>query len=235
LPRHFVILGSLIMLAAAGLAAPARPTAGASLVFQTNMFGQNMVPPVNTGVWGFVRFFFNDARTEADYTLDVKGVSSNQVGTVDMFRGAPGTNGTLVRHLSDGGFLTFGGHLKLSAQEIADFVGGNYYVVLTTSAHPQGEIRGQIYVPCGFAGSPPPGCSDPDFAGVPAPAGPHDLNLGGISRVLDGTPPPPNEPTAMPAPPAVEPPPGGVTARPGQTGGSGILPPNTGDGGLRSR
>jgi hypothetical protein len=190
------------------------------------MHGENVVPPVSTGVWGFVRFFFNDARTEADYTVDVKGISSSVVTGADMFRGPPGTNGTLVRHLAEVGFLTYGGHLKLSQSELADFVAGAYYVVLYTKAHPEGEIRGQVYVPCGFFGPPPPGCSDPEFAGIPAPTAFH----------------PEASPPLQPTPSA----PGPSLGEGGQSAGSvappparspapgALLPPNTGDGGLAS-
>ncbi|HEY7268578.1 MAG TPA: CHRD domain-containing protein [Dehalococcoidia bacterium] len=216
-----------LVIAVIWLASPFQTAATGTFVFQTDMFGQQMVPPVNTQVWGFIRFFFNDARTEADFTLDVKGVSSNDVKTVDMFRGAPGTNGVMVRHLSDGGFLTFGGHLTLSASELADFVGGQYYVVLTTKQHPQGEIRGQVYAPCGFVAGAPAGCTDPLFAGIPDPVTQH--------FVLSGPQPPP-PPPAAPPPTAT----GSATigtSRPAPTApplttGVGISPPNTGDGGL---
>jgi hypothetical protein len=163
----------------------------------------------------------------------VKGVSGSLVTGADMFKGGPGTNGSLMRHLADGGFLTTGGHLKLTPSEVQDFVSGAYYVVLYTTRHPEGEMRGQVYVPCGFIGAPPPGCSDPQFAGIPAPTALHD-----VVPVLSGTPPGP-APTLPPPPenPGVPP---GVIATAAADGApatqlprtGALLPPNTGDAGL---
>ncbi len=207
-----------------------RASGANTFVFQTNMFGTGVVPPVKTDAWGFVRFFFNDARTEADYTVDVKGVSSSIVTGADMFRGAPGTNGILVRHLADGGFLTFGGHMKLTPAELADFVNGAFYVELYTVEHPEGEMRGQVYIPSGFLPGTTPDGKDPTFAGIPAPVAP---------QPLPAPPPPASGESAQPnepAPPnqgAVAPPPTVAQAPPAATGGGrGIQPPNTGDAGL---
>jgi CHRD domain-containing protein len=235
----FRILAAVVVIACVSLALP-KAASGAAVVFQTDMHGENMVPPVTTGAWGFVRFFFNDARTEADYTVDVKGISSSLVTGADLFRGPPGANGSLVRHLAEGGFLTYGGHLKLTPSEAQDFASGAFYAVLYTTRHPEGELRGQVYVPCGFFGPPPPGCSDPQFAGIAAPVELHSQG-GGASNVLPG-PPPPGPPD--PPPPAnVGPPPGRVEPPPAASGpradapptAPGTLrPPNTGDGGLIS-
>ena len=136
-------------------------------VLQIDMFGDNQVPPVETQAWGFVRFFFNDDRSEANYTVDIKGYSGSAVTGADIRRGAAGQNGPVVFHLADGDFIVTAGHLKLSPAQLQEFVSGDWYVSLTTSFHPKGEIRGQIVVPDGFL----PGAAAPPPA-QPAPAGP---------------------------------------------------------------
>ena len=66
--------------------------------------GPQVVPPVDSIGWGFVRFFFSQDRLSADYTVDVKGFSGNIVLGADIRRSAPGTNGPIIHHLADGGF-----------------------------------------------------------------------------------------------------------------------------------
>lgn len=143
-------------------------------VLQIDMFGENEVPPVETHAWGFVRFFFNDDRSEANYTVDIKGYSGNAVTGADIRRGAAGQNGPVVFHLTDGDFIVTAGHITFSPAQLQELVSGDWYVSLTTSFHPNGEIRGQIIVPDGFlpgGGAPRP--AQPAPAGLPAaPSGP---------------------------------------------------------------
>jgi len=145
--RLFLAVPLLVLL----LAGPVSRRADATVYeFQVDMFGDQVVPPVSTHAWGFVRFFFNDDRTEASYTVDVKGIGQNVVTGADMHAGAPGANGPAVRHLADGGFIVTAGHLTLTPAELAAFASGNWYVVLKTVDHPEGEIRGQVVVPADF-------------------------------------------------------------------------------------
>jgi hypothetical protein len=196
------------------LAAPLGATANAPFVFQTDMFGSNVVPPVQTGAWGFVRFFFNEERTEADYTVDVEGLSDSLVAGADLRYGPPGVEGPVVRHLADGNFIVTSGRLHLNAGELADFVSGNYYVVLYTRDHPDGELRGQVYVPGGFVPGTASGGGDRNFAGIPAPNAPSEATAAAPQVVLvapvEVAPPPQEAPSARQL----------------------ITPPNTGDGGL---
>ena len=136
-------------------------------VLQIDMFGDNEVPPVQTDAWGFVRFFFNDDRSEANYTVDIKGYSGTAVTGADIRSGAPGQNGPEVFHLTDGDFIVTSGHMTFTPAQLQEFVSGNWYVTLTTIFHPNGEIRGQIVVPDGFLR----GTAAPRPA-QPAPAGP---------------------------------------------------------------
>ena len=49
---------------------------------------------------------------EADYTVDVKGLSSTYITGADIHRGGRGLNGPVVKHLADGGFIVIGGHIQ---------------------------------------------------------------------------------------------------------------------------
>ncbi len=129
---------------------PASTANADAYVMQINMYGTNETPPVQTNAWGFFRFFFNADRSEADITLDVKGITGGHVTSADIREGAPGTNGPVVKHLSDGGFIVTSSHASFTSQEIQDMAAGKYYISLATTAHPDGELRGQIIVPSDF-------------------------------------------------------------------------------------
>jgi hypothetical protein len=140
----------LLLIPLVALLMPSTAAGNASYVLQINMYGDNVVPPVETHAYGFVRFFFNEDRSEADYTVDIKGYSNNAVTGAAIRAGAPGENGPLVFTLSEGDFIVTAGHLSLTPAQLETFVSGGWYVVLTTSFHPEGEMRGQIVVPGDF-------------------------------------------------------------------------------------
>ena len=75
--RHFLAgllaLPALLLFSITALPGSTRPALAATFAFQTDMYGFDNVPAVDTVSYGFVRFFFNEARTEADYNVDVKG------------------------------------------------------------------------------------------------------------------------------------------------------------------
>lgn len=155
MPRYLALALASILLAI-GLSRPNATTEAAPFVFETDMYGTNQVPPVNSIGWGFVRFFFSEDRLSADYTVDVKGFSGSLVLGADIHRGSPGTNGPVIHHLADGGFITTSGHLKLTPADLDDMATGLWYASLKTTLHPEGEMRGQIVLPATFR-LPPPG------------------------------------------------------------------------------
>jgi hypothetical protein len=120
------------------------------------MYGTEHVPAVRTQAWGFVRWFFNEQKTEADYTVDVKGLSGNIVSGADVHRGAKGVNGPAIRHLADGGFIVTSGHMRFSTADLNEMAAGNWYVVLKSVEFPNGELRGQVVLPPGFWNAPEP-------------------------------------------------------------------------------
>jgi hypothetical protein len=169
-----LVVPLLALLQAGGSITRAEP-----IVLQIDMYGENVVPPVDTHAWGFVRFFFNDERTEANYTVDIKGYSGTAVTGAEIRQGGPGENGPAVFRLANADFIVTSGRLQLTPEQLEAFVGGGWYVTLTTSFHPDGEMRGQIVVPDGFlpgVAAPRPA---PPGASNPAPANP--VSPGAIS------------------------------------------------------
>jgi hypothetical protein len=172
----------------------------AAYVYEVYMYGENVVPGVDTDIYGFLRFFFNETMTEADITVDVKGISGSGVTGADIRAGPPGANGPVIFHLSDGEFIVTSARIRLTPADLQHMVNGDWYGVLYTSYHPNGEIRAQINLPPEAIGaSPPP---------PPAP-----------TATLSPVAPPPSAPapTVPPPPPAT----GGVISPP-NTGDAGL-------------
>ncbi len=189
----------LCALVAASAATPASNAAVANpYVFETDMFGTNVVPPVDTVSWGFVRWFFNADRTEADYTVDVKGLSNTLVTGADVHKAPKGQNGPIVHHLTDGNFIVTSGHMRFTPSDWNDMAAGLWYVTLTSTLHPDGEIRGQVVLPPDFF---------PNLA-TPTPVAPPPL------AQVPASPPPPPPPAPPPLPVAIKAP---------NTGSGGLL------------
>src|SRR3972149_3290006 len=131
-----LLVALLLVPARSGLQAEAEP-----YVFQTDMYGSEQVPPVDTIIWGFFRFFFNEDRSQADVTLDVKGIDGGSITGADIHQGPPGTNGPIVLHLSDGNFIATGTHVSLTPAQLQAMAAGHYYASVKTKAHPEAAAR----------------------------------------------------------------------------------------------
>jgi hypothetical protein len=206
----------LLLVLIATTAPSASPLQAETLVFQTDMYGTENMPAVTTVAYGFVRFFFNDARTTADYTVDVKGYNGTQVTGADIHRGAKGVNGPVVKHLADGGFIVTGGRATFSEEELREMAAGRWYVSLKTVDHPEGALRGQIVPPAGFL--PSSTAQEPPASPPSGPTREAPPPVTSLPSELE----PAEEPVAPALPPVTE-------AAPAR---SIFRPPNTGDGGL---
>ena len=210
------IIATVFAIAAPATKSPA--VAANPYVMQVDMHGPQVVPPVDSIGWGFVRFFFSQDRMAADYTVDVKGFSGNIVLGADIRRGPPGSNGPIIHHLADGGFITMGSHISFSRAELDDMATGLWYVTVYTALHPNGEMRGQVVLPADFGGTPlrAPSTLVPSETG-PAP---DPANQPVVRALL---------PSTVPSAPAQAQP---ADISPGVS--IVISPPNTGDAGLLS-
>jgi hypothetical protein len=192
--RLLIGILALSALALPALARSPSATNAAAYVFETRMYGENQVPPVETVGWGFFRFFFNEDRSAADVTVDIKGLAGDAIISADIHRGAPGQNGPVVKHLADGGYIVTAAHVTFTKADLQEMASGAWYISLKTELHPNGELRGQIMPPADFLPSPP----------APTPA------------AVDATTPPP--------PPAQQQTPGGsLVITPPSTGDAGLV------------
>jgi CHRD domain-containing protein len=209
------LIATVLVVAATATRSPA--VAANPYVMQVDMHGPQVVPPVDSIGWGFVRFFFTQDRQSADYTVDVKGFSGNIVLGADIRRGPAGTNGPIIHHLADGGFITMGSHISFSRAELDDMATGLWYVTLYTALHPNGEMRGQVVLPADFRGTP-----------VPAPVILTPQEPGSAPNLA-------SEPEARPILPVTTAPAAAQAPPPDAIPLASIVisPPNTGDGGMR--
>jgi hypothetical protein len=156
LKRLSLLLALPILAAFVALAPQSTEKTHAAYVYEVYMYGENVVPGVNTRIYGFLRFFFNEMMTEADVTVDVKGISNSGVTGADIRVGRAGTNGPVVFHLSDGDFIVTSTRIKLTPADLQHMVNGDWYGVLYTTYHPEGEIRAQLNLPPEAVGASPP-------------------------------------------------------------------------------
>ena len=247
--RPVSFLAALLVFGAIASPGVQSPAHAETLVVQTDMYGSQQVPPVNTVAYGFVRFFFDESRTNVTYTVDVKGLSTSLVTGADIHRGAPGVRGPVVKHLADGGFIVTSGSMQLTQAELEEMASGNWYVSLTSTTHPNGELRGQIALPAGFFGAPvsqaAPVAQEPaaSVAAAPAPAAVEAAAAAPPAAEAAAAAPAPAQAAvaAAPAPAAAAPATSASTtaaappsAQPASSASpSRISPPRTGDGGLQ--
>jgi len=113
-------------------------------ITQGNATGAQLVPPLTTSATGkLTGTFYSDTR---QWVFDVNwtGLSGTATGFEMHGPADVGMNAPLLFSLppaSDG----VSGSITLSKEQATDFLQGKYYFVVTTAAHPDGEIRGQVY------------------------------------------------------------------------------------------
>jgi hypothetical protein len=140
------------------------PLAGAQTTFQATLTGQQQSPAVDTSANGTATFTLSADGTTLSYTVSV--VDTADITMAHIHIAAAGQNGPVATWLYPSqphaetkpgkftGVLATGtltdaslvGPLqgKTIADLVADIKAGNAYVNVHTSAHPGGEIRGQI-------------------------------------------------------------------------------------------
>lgn len=135
------IYSILLLLAAFALPVKAQfPT----FFFNAPLLGKNQVPAVNSNGSGMISLLFNHERTK----IKVSGLLSNLDGSVtaaNLHLGKAGENGAATLNLLQ---LITGrkieGELDAPAGLLADLLRDQIYFNLRTTAHPTGELRGQL-------------------------------------------------------------------------------------------
>ena len=133
------------------LAAPR--AAGAQTSWTASLGGGTEVPPVSTPGSGTFDATLSADHTVMTFTLVYQNLKAATT-QARIHRGAAGTTGPAIYYLSAGAFTSpltgatdpapAGGPPGFLPADFADLQAGILYVNVATTAHPAGEIRGQI-------------------------------------------------------------------------------------------
>lgn len=112
--------------------------------FSTQMTGLNQVPPVNTQATGRVDAVLDKNTRLFRWKLSFAGLSGT--ATAGHFHGpaAIGTNAGITLPFKGTVQSPLQGQATLTPAQAADLLAGKWYVSIHTTAHPNGEIRGQM-------------------------------------------------------------------------------------------
>ena len=108
------------------------------------------MPPVETAGSGTADLIYDPATRMLIWNITYSGLSAP--ATMAHFHGpaAAGANGPVTVWLSNKGSPAdspIKGEATLTAEQAAQFTAGQWYINVHTSAHPAGEIRGQVVPP----------------------------------------------------------------------------------------
>ena len=122
----------------------AAPLSAATIKFHADMLAASEVPPTGTDGKGTADGSFDTVSHKLDYTLSWSGLSGP--ATMAHFHGpaAAGVNAGVVVPLGNNPISPLGGSATLTDAQAAQLQAGLWYVNVHTSAHPKGEIRGQM-------------------------------------------------------------------------------------------
>ncbi len=118
--------------------------------FKVALTGAQQVPPVETAGSGTADLIYDPATRMLIWNITYSGLSAP--ATMAHFHGpaAAGANGPVTVWLSNKGSPAdspIKGEATLTAEQAAQFTAGQWYINVHTSAHPAGEIRGQVVPP----------------------------------------------------------------------------------------
>lgn len=141
-PLSAALLAGLMMACTSN----AQPTPPMTKMMSARLIGTSEVPPVSSTGTGMLEATVNTQTMVLSYTLSYAGLSG--AVTAGHFHGpaATGVNAGVALPLNGNLSSPIKGETTLTAAELAALMAGNWYVNLHTSAHPAGEIRGQVTV-----------------------------------------------------------------------------------------
>ena len=124
---------------------PADPRFTNDLLMAARLSGDQEVPAVSTDALGVASFMLNSTRDEITVNVSVNGLSGPITG-IHVHEAAVGSNGGVVFPFTD---FVVGNRIQstltgFSAEQLAKFLTGAYYINVHTGDNPGGEIRGQI-------------------------------------------------------------------------------------------
>ncbi|MFN3950810.1 MAG: CHRD domain-containing protein [Thermaurantimonas sp.] len=120
-----------------------------NLLVSAKLDGAQEVPAVSTNALGVASFMINATRDTICVNITVTGLSGPITG-IHVHEGDPGVNGGVVIDLTP---FVAGNRIvatltgsAVSKTNISKLLSGKFYLNVHTSAHPGGEIRGQLYL-----------------------------------------------------------------------------------------
>jgi hypothetical protein len=129
-------------------------TAPAQIHFTATLTGADEVPSVATTANGTGSFVLNEGFTELAYVITYQGLSGTLSAGGHFHLGTPGRNGSIVKNISVSGapasntvsgiWKTTDASQPLTPALVESLLTGRVYVNFHTTAHPGGEIRGQV-------------------------------------------------------------------------------------------
>jgi hypothetical protein len=112
--------------------------------FSTQMTGMNEVPPVNTPATGRVDAVLDKNTRLLRWKLTFTGLSGTPTGGHFHGPAAIGANAGIALPFKGTVQSPLQGQATLTAAQAAELLAGKWYVNIHTTAHPNGEIRGQM-------------------------------------------------------------------------------------------
>jgi hypothetical protein len=110
--------------------------------FGATLEAEAVVPPSGSRAEGRALFALDTAANQLTYRVEARDLEGGQTSAQVRGPAAAGTNGSLLHELF--GSHPWTGHWTYDESIEADLLAGRTYVTITTSAHPAGELRGQI-------------------------------------------------------------------------------------------
>lgn len=127
----------------------AAPSHAATQSFEVQLSGAQEVPAVQTDGVGKAHLTYNPATRELTWSVHYSGLSG-PVTMAHLHDGPSGQNGPIAIWLTRHGRAVkspIRGRRRLTAAQAKQFLAGDWYINVHTSAHPAGEIRGQVTPP----------------------------------------------------------------------------------------
>ncbi len=118
--------------------------AGTNITFTATLNGAKEVPPVVSVMTGTGTFTLTSNGLQ--YSIQLSNTGGLSISMAHFHRGAVGVSGPVITPITFNGKMATGTWTNLTEQDRNDLLNGNVYVNVHTTAHPDGEIRGQVTV-----------------------------------------------------------------------------------------
>lgn len=112
--------------------------------FSTQLTGMNQVPAVSTSATGIAYAVLDKNTLLLRWKLTFSGLSGPTIGAHFHGPALIGSNANSVIALKTPVKTPLDGQATLTPAQAANLLAGKWYLSVETSAHPQGEIRGQM-------------------------------------------------------------------------------------------